>query len=72
MATKAANELWIYDMSGNVWEWCEEWFNEGNRSMRGGASLSPLTYQCVVWYGGAFYPAFRGDGIGFRVARNAD
>jgi formylglycine-generating enzyme len=72
VATKAANELGIYDMSGNVWEWCEEWFNEGNRSMRGGASLSPLTYQCVVWYGGAFYPAFRGDGIGFRVARNAD
>jgi formylglycine-generating enzyme required for sulfatase activity len=71
VATKMANELGLYDMSGNVWEWCWEWFSEGNRSMRGGASTS-FTYQCVVWYGGAFYPAFRGDGIGFRVVRNAE
>ncbi|MDE5567797.1 MAG: formylglycine-generating enzyme family protein [Muribaculaceae bacterium] len=69
VAQKLDNELSIYDMSGNVWEWCSDLWssNSTNRVIRGGG-----------WGGGAascrvanrlnFTPSTRDDDLGLRLA----
>jgi formylglycine-generating enzyme len=74
VGTKTANELGIYDMSGNVWEWVWDMFyvaNSKNRVLRGGSWGSDANL-CTVSSRGDYYAADTIVSIGFRLCRNYD
>jgi|GEM_PF-1743724 len=53
--TKKGNELGIFDMSGNVWEWCSDWFDENYFTVSSSSNpKGPSTGTVKVIRGGSW------------------
>ena len=82
VGTKAPNELGIYDMSGNVWEWCGDGYanytSNSQTNPKGPQSGSPRVYRGGSWYDRVgrcrssfrcgIIPTIRYDDLGLRLA----
>ncbi len=66
VALKKANQLGVFDMTGNVWEWCEDMREDGERSLRGGCHQS-WDIHCTNGFRYSQPADTRGKDIGFRL-----